>query len=296
MKLLVIGKQGQLARSLAELDIGDALHVTALGRPDIDLTAPETIISAMKMVAPDIVVNAAAYTAVDQAQTEPNKAALINAEGAGQIADACQNNGVPLIHISTDYVFDGKKTSPYSEQDAVDPLGVYGSSKLAGERMVATRCQHHIILRTAWVFSPFGRNFVKTMLRLATERTDIQVVDDQIGSPTYAPHLADAIYTIAQKIVRNPGQEDWGLYHCAGSGDATWCDIAKTVFEVSSRLNSVTANVQAISSAKYSTPVQRPANSRLNCEKLARIFSVQMPDWAIGVTSCVTRLAAKMTT
>jgi dTDP-4-dehydrorhamnose reductase len=292
VKVLVIGRDGQLARSLAAAPKPDGLELAAIERPEIDLAKPETIAPVFDRIAPDLVINAAAYTAVDRAETEPELAHAVNAEGPGRVAAACARRGIPLIHISTDYVFDGTKPGPYFEDDAVAPLGVYGRSKLEGERRVAGECARHVILRTAWLVSPYGHNFVKSMLRLAASRTDIGVVDDQTGNPTYAPHLAEGILAIAQRYrVRGPNAVPWGVYHAAGSGEATWCDLAREVFQRSTDLGGVNAMVRPITTAEYPTPARRPANSRLDCCKLARAFDLRLPDWRVGVAECLRSLS-----
>ena len=201
MKVLVIGAQGQLARSLLEFAKSADISVVAVGRPELDLLKPTTVARAIEDAASDVVINTAAYTAVDKAEAEPELAYAINAEGAGRVAEACARKNIPLIHISTDYVFNGALARPYREDDQAAPLGVYGQSKLEGERRVADVWQRHIILRTAWVYSPFGHNFVKSMLRLAANRSEIGVVDDQVGNPTYAPHLAAGILAVARQIM-----------------------------------------------------------------------------------------------
>ena len=200
MKVLVIGAQGQLARSLLEVAKSADTSVVAVGRPQLDLLKPDTVSRAIEDAASDVVINTAAYTAVDKAEAEPELAYAINAEGAGRVAEACARKNIPLIHISTDYVFNGALARPYREDDQTAPLGVYGQSKLEGERRVADVWQRHVILRTAWVYSPFGHNFVKSMLRLAANQAEIGVVDDQIGNPTYAPHLAAGILAVARQI------------------------------------------------------------------------------------------------
>lgn len=293
MKVLVIGATGQLAKSLAGANPPDGITVLTVGRPEIELLVPATMEPVLDRVAPCLVVNAAAYTAVDKAESEPELAYAVNAHAPGHLAAICSRNGIPLIHVSTDYVFDGSKSEPYIEDDPVAPLGVYGASKLEGERRVAAEGARHIILRTAWVHSPFGRNFVKTMLRLAESRAEISVVDDQSGSPTFAPHLADGILAIAAQVLsqeHGTGEADWGIYHAAGAGDATWHDVAAEAFEHSARLQGPHAQLRAITTAQYPTPVKRPANSRLDCTKLERIFGVRLPEWRVGVLECVERL------
>ncbi len=290
MKLLVIGRSGQVAQALAACHGQEGQDVVTLGRPDVDLTKPETLLAAVQIHQPDVVVNAAAYTAVDQAESEQSQAFAVNESGAAHVAAACVQHGCPLIHISTDYVFDGTKSAPYCEKDPVAPLGIYGKSKFAGEQRVAETCPHHVILRTAWVHSPFGQNFIKTMLRLAKDRSELSVVNDQIGSPTYAPHLARAIISVASKIMSDPDDVAWGTYHAAGSGEATWYEVAQKTFDVSSSLGGVSANVSPIPSSDYPTPAKRPANSRLDCENLKQCFAITMVNWQRGVDECVHQL------
>ncbi len=289
MRILVAGSEGQLARSLRALSPPRGTEIIAVGRPDLDLLVPSTIEAAFDAARPDLVVNAAAYTAVDKAESEPEAALAVNAAGAEALALQCATRSLPIIHVSTDYVFDGSKPSAYREADPVSPLGAYGRSKLEGERRVAAACPQHVILRTAWVFSPYGQNFVKTMLRLAESRPEISVVDDQIGSPTYAPHLAAAILEVARSLAR-PEAVTWGIYHAAGSGEATWCGLAREALGVSERLGGPTATVRAITTAEYPTPARRPANSRLDCTRLKAAFGVEMPPWREGVETCVRQL------
>ena len=286
LKILVVGR-GQLAVSVARAQRSDNVEVIAVGRPETDLTAPETISRAIDHYVPQVVINCAAYTGVDKAELEPVAAYAVNAEGAAHVARACAERAIPLIHLSTDYVFDGDKPTPYSERDPVAPLSVYGSTKLAGEQLVAAGCMRHIILRTSWIFSPYGHNFVKTMLRLAKRQNQIRVVDDQLGNPTYAPHLAAAVVAIADSIGRKKGHDLWGIYHAAGSGEATWCELAREVFRKSLQLDGRTVSVLPITSAEYPTPARRPKNSRLSCTKLARTFGISLPDWQLGASECV---------
>jgi len=289
VRILVVGNEGQLARSLKALSPPPGVEIAAVGRPALDLLDPSTIKIAFDAAQPDLVVNAAAYTAVDKAESEPDAAFAVNGAGAEALAQQCAMRSLPFIHVSTDYVFDGSKSSPYRETDPVSPLGAYGRSKLEGERRVAAACPQHIILRTAWVFSPYGQNFVKTMLRLAASRPEIAVVDDQIGNPTYAPHLAAAILEVAQGIARRDSVS-WGLYHAVGSGEVTWCGLAREVFALSERLGGPKADVRAITTAEYPTPARRPANSRLDCTRLRDAFGVELPAWREGVEDCVREL------
>lgn len=291
VKLLVTGAEGQVAKCLVAAGMAAGMDVTALGRPRLDITVPASIADAVKSLQPDAIVNAAAYTAVDKAESEPDVAHAVNAIGAENVARAAYEAGIPVVHISTDYVFDGCKVSAYAESDAVGPTSVYGKSKLDGERLVAAAAPRHIIVRTAWVHSPFGHNFVKTMLRLAQTRAEIGVVDDQFGSPTYAPHLAAALLDVVRQL-NAPGDAGgvWGVYHACGTGETTWCGLAREVFDVSARLGGLQTIVKPVATSDYPTAARRPANSRLSCEKLRAVFGVSLPDWRQGVSECVERL------
>ena len=291
MKILVTGATGQLAHCLVE-EARETVEIVALGRPQCDITEYSSVVAILASTRPDVVVNAAAYTAVDKAESEPDAAHLVNAFGAGNVARACAAAGTPLIHISTDYVFDGTGRGYYTEGDPTGPMGVYGRTKLAGEQAVMAHAPRSVVLRTAWVHSPFGNNFVKTMLRLAASRPEISVVADQHGSPTYAPHLARTVVAVAHRLHEGCASEATpsGIYHCAGDGEATWCELAREAFRVSSSRGGVSANVKAITTAEYPTPARRPANSRLDISRLRRDFGVDMPHWTVGVNECVIRL------
>jgi dTDP-4-dehydrorhamnose reductase len=294
MRILVAGGTGQLAQSLIEASAQRVgWELTAVGRPALDLHAPLSLARAIAAVRPHVVVNAAAYTAVDRAESEPDLAFAINRDGAGALAKAAADHGLPIVHISTDYVFDGRKPGSYVESDGTAPQGIYGRSKLAGEEQVAAANPRSIILRTAWVYSPFGSNFVKTMLRLAVERPELRVVADQRGNPTYAPHLADAILAILPVLVEAPpGGGPWGVYHAAGQGDTTWHGLAQEVMAAAAVHGRPSVPVRAISTEEYSTPARRPANSRLSCGTLARVFGITLPPWGEGVRQCVERLCS----
>ncbi|PHS28939.1 MAG: dTDP-4-dehydrorhamnose reductase [Robiginitomaculum sp.] len=285
--LLVIGRSGQLARALVEAG-GD--HITALGHQEADITNADSVKAALEQYRPALVINAAAYTAVDAAQTDKVAALALNTTGPATLAGLCAERDVPLIHISTDYVFDGTSITPYQEDDVPSPLGVYGRTKLAGEQAVRQHNPRHIIARTAWVHSPIGKNFVKTMLHLARDRDDIRVVADQFGNPTYAPHLAHALLHMAERILNTAGFSDWGIYHLAGTGRTSWADFAEEVFAVSAALGGPNARVTPIPSADYPTPAPRPANSCLQCDKAHERFGITMPDWRKGAKSCVQAL------
>lgn len=292
MRLLVTGWQGQVARSLVEV-AATRPEVTALaiGRPALDLCVHPSILRTLADNAPDVVINTAAYTAVDKAESDAEAAFALNRDGAGLLASAAAARGIPIIHISTDYVFDGAKPTPYVESDAPAPLNVYGRSKLAGEEAVAAANPRHVILRTAWVHSPFGANFVKTMLRLAASRPRIEVVDDQHGTPTYAPHLAAVIIDVAHALVRGgEGAVASGIYHATAAGGTTWCGLAREIFACSADLGGPKAEVAPIPTSGYPTPARRPARSLLDSSKLARTFGCRLPDWERGVRACVERL------
>ena len=282
MRLVVTGKAGQVALSLAERAPAGA-RVILLGRPELDLAEPADIAAALTAARPDVVVNAAAYTGVDKAETEREMAFAVNAVGAGAVAAATHALGVPLIHISTDYVFDGSKAAPYTESDATAPLGVYGASKLAGEQAVLAAHPGAVICRTAWVYSPFGANFVKTMLRLAETRGEVGVVADQIGNPTNALDIADCVLQLASKRAE-------GVFHMAGPGDASWADLAEAIFAASAAHGGPSARVRRITTADYPTPAPRPANSRLDCRKLAETHGLSLPDWRPSLAAVVARL------
>lgn len=288
MKVLVIGRSGQVAQALAERP-GGGVVITAIGRPEADLTDRVALEVAIEQAAPDIVVNAAAYTAVDKAESDEAAAFAVNADGPQALGAAARKAGVPVIHLSTDYVFDGRKAAPYVEDDDTTPLGVYGRSKLVGEEGLASEQPEHIILRTAWVYAPYGANFVRTMLRLAETRPTVRVVADQVGCPTYAPHLADAILDLASLVLAR--RAGWGIYHAAGGGETSWHGLAAAVFAEGDRYGWPVPELEAITTADYPTPARRPANSRLDGSKLQRDFGIVLPHWQHGVADCVRRLA-----
>ncbi len=291
MDVLVIGKSGQLAASLLEAERPPGIRMTASEPPELDLADEASIQRAFDSAKPDLVVNAAAYTAVDRAESEPDLAYAINAAGPGVIAALCQNNRIPLIHISTDYVFDGTATRPYRETDPAKPLGIYGLSKYEGERRISAICERHLIFRTSWLYSPFGHNFVKTMIRLGAERDELRIVSDQIGNPTYAPHLADAILKVMVRLKNDKISDDiWGLYHASAMGEASWHDFACEVFNQIESSGGVAPKVTPITTQDYPTPARRPANSRLDCSKLKNTFDVHFPNWRDGVRECIARL------
>lgn len=294
MKILVVGARGQLARALAECaPLHPDLAVLALGRPRLDLLDEASIAGAIDAVAPDVVVNAAAYTAVDKAEREVDAAFAVNRDGAGALARAANAHGCPIIHISTDYVFDGVKPTPYIETDLPNPAGVYGRSKFAGEAAVVAANPRHVILRTAWVFGAHGHNFLKTIVRLSRERSELRVVADQHGNPTFAPHLARTILAIAAQLADGNRREVWGVFHAAGSGATTWHGFATAIVSAAARLGAPQVPLLPISTDDYPTPVGPPPNSRLDCGKLERVYGLRLPPWQQGLNECIGRLAAE---
>lgn len=294
MRIAVTGRTGQVVQSLLARAGAAGVTVIPVGRPELDLAQPDGVQQALANAQPDCIVNAAAYTAVDKAETEPGLAMRINGEGAGVVAAAAAALGVPLIQISTDYVFDGMAPQPWLETDPTAPLSAYGRSKLAGEEAVAASGADWTILRTAWVYSPYGGNFVKTMLRLAESRDEIGVVSDQLGSPTNALDLADAIIGVAKGLVARPGDAALrGIFHTAGLGEASWADLAETVFAASAALGGPSARVRRIPTIDYPTPARRPGNSRLDCSLLAERHGLRLPPWQDSVKTCVATLLAQ---
>jgi dTDP-4-dehydrorhamnose reductase len=290
MRIAVTGQSGQVVRAMIERAPA-GITVLPIGRPALDLALSETIQPAIVVARPDIVVNAAAYTAVDQAESEPDIAMRINGDAAGEVASAAAFLGVPVIQVSTDYVFDGSLDRPYREDDPVGPVSVYGASKLAGERAVAAATGNHAILRTAWVYSPFGKNFVKTMLRLGETRAEVAVVADQRGCPTSALDIADAVFMVARNLLARPADQTLrGVFHMGAAGEAVWADVAEAVFAERRRAGGAGVTVRRITTADYPTPARRPANSRIDCSLLAARHGVTLPDWRGAVAACTSRL------
>jgi dTDP-4-dehydrorhamnose reductase len=276
MNILVAGRTGQVAQSLAALPTPERQFIT-LGRPDLDIRDRASIDAAIAEHRPAAIINAAAYTAVDKAESEPDLAFAVNETGAGNLAAAASAAGLPIVHISTDYVFAGDKDGFYTEDDPVDPQSVYGRSKLAGERAVAQANPDHVILRTAWIFSPYGHNFLKTMLRLAADRDVVRVVSDQWGSPTYAPDIAQGIAAVLEKALTSPADPSWrGTFHMTAEGACTWADFAEEIFRQSAAQGGASAKVERITTAEYPTPAKRPANSRLDNGRFKQVFGFSL--------------------
>ncbi len=291
MKLIVTGSEGQVARSLLERGLARGVEVRSIARPQLDLADADTIARTFEHEQADVVVNAAAYTQVDRAESEEALATRVNGVGAGLVAAAARRIGAPVIQVSTDYVFDGSLDRPYREEDATGPVGAYGRSKLAGERAVAIAHPDHVILRTAWVYSPFGANFVRTMLRLGETRSEISVVADQAGCPTSALDIADAILMVARRWSNGPRPANLsGVFHLTGAGEATWAEFATAIFAEAEKHGRAPVTVKAITTAQYPTPARRPANSRLDGTRLREVYGVAPPHWRDSLRVCVSRL------
>jgi dTDP-4-dehydrorhamnose reductase len=289
--ILVVGKAGQVARCLVDAGQLKGLPVLAAGRPQLDITDPQSVDRKIAAVLPRAIVNAAAYTAVDKAETEVAQAFALNRDGAGNLADAARKLCVPFIHISTDYVFDGRKPTPYQEDDLPSPLSVYGRSKLEGELAVLEANPDALIVRTAWVYSPYGSNFVKTMLRLAETQDVVRVVDDQCGAPTDAMEIARALLDMTMRLIESGMQRRSGIYHLTAFGETTWYGFAAAVYDEWASRGRRVPLLQAIATADYPTPAPRPANSRLDCTKIERTFGVRLPFWSMPLGGCVAHLA-----
>jgi dTDP-4-dehydrorhamnose reductase len=293
MRIAVTGLRGQVATSLIER-AGAGVEVVALGRPAFDLEDRGAVIAGLEHARPEVVVNAAAYTAVDKAETEEAVAVRVNGEGAGHVAEAAARLGVPLLHLSTDYVFDGALPRPYREEDPTGPTGAYGRSKLIGEKRVAERCPNSVILRTAWVYSASGANFVRTMLRLNETREEVGVVADQIGNPTSALDIADALLAIAARVKDDSSPALRGVFHMTGSGEASWADFAEAIFCEAAARGRRSTRAKRITSADYPTLARRPANSRLDNEKLSRVYGLRLPEWRVSLAGCCGRLLHRL--
>ena len=284
MKILVTGRDGQVGHELVR-SLDPLGEVTALGREAMDLANPDSIRRAIAMLEPEIIVNAAAYTAVDRAEEETELACAVNAKGPGVLAEEAKRLDALLLHYSTDYVFDGEKSGPYAENDPTNPLGAYGLTKLEGEQHIAASGCRHLILRTSWVYSVRGRNFLLTMRRLAAERPELSVVDDQYGAPTSAPAIADATNSILRLVMQDKGEE--GLFHLTAEGRTSWYEFARLIV---AHQGSKQTPVKPISSDQYPTPARRPRNSCLDNEKLRRTFGVRLDPWDAEAVRILDRL------
>jgi dTDP-4-dehydrorhamnose reductase len=294
--VLVFGRTGQLGHALHQMLEGTP-GWRLVGRDDADLSVPGAAARAVAEARPEWVVNAAAYTAVDQAESEPGRAHRINAEATGEMAAAAAEAGAAFLHVSTDYVYDGGKQGPWREDDPTGPLGVYGRTKLEGERLALAANPRTVILRTAWVYAPWGRNFVRTMLRLAAERPRLHIVDDQTGNPTSALDLARACRHTVETLGEAPaGDPRWGLYHYAGGGTVTWAGFAHEIFRLAEARGLIrrAPEIEPITTADYPTPARRPANSALDCARFERAFGLAPRPWGEALAEVMTRIEDSM--
>ena len=291
MRICVIGKSGQIASALAEE--AQNVEIIRLGRPDFDLASSSFSGQAIINFAPQILINAAAYTAVDRAEYEQERATAINNRAAARLSSIAASIEIPIIHLSTDYVFDGLKVTPYCEADVPSPINFYGRSKLAGERAVRDANPRHIILRTAWVYSHTGRNFVRTMLDRAVQ-DDFRVVSDQFGNPTYATDVARAILAISKRVTSEPYNKAlYGVFHSTAGSDTSWAGFAEAIFAARARRGGARVRVRPIATSEYPTTARRPANSRLDCSHLCNIYALTLPAWPDGLERCMNAICGE---
>jgi dTDP-4-dehydrorhamnose reductase len=286
-RILVFGSMGQVGYEVCRLPPPAGFEVLGLDRAGVDVADPAAVAAAVAAAAPAVVVNATAYTAVDRAESEPEAAMALNRDAPEHMARACAAAGIPLIHISTDYVYDGAKTGPYLETDPVAPLNVYGRTKLEGERAVRAATPRHVILRTSWVYGPRRANFVRTMLRLGSERPELGVVADQHGCPTAAADLARAILAIAGRLTNDPPTEAFGVFHACGAGPTTWHGFAAAIFDLAARRGAPLPRLRAIATSAYPTPARRPVNSVLDTTRLEAAYGLRLPPWPDSLAACL---------
>ena len=285
MRILISGQHGQVSTELQH-HLKTLGELVVPGRAEFDLTDPQQLRQQVRRVRPDLIINAAAYTAVDQAENESQVAFAINATAPGILAEEAAQLGIALIHYSTDYVFDGNKSTPYNEDDAPNPLGVYGQSKLAGEQAITAVQGQHLILRTSWVYSNHGRNFLLTMQRLLQEKPELRVVADQIGAPTWAGTIAQSTRALIERWqAGQPGA--WGTYHLTAQGETSWFGFAQAIGDALRAQGKACANLLPIPSSDYPTPATRPLNSRLDGQRLQREWGVSQPDWQTALRECL---------
>ena len=285
MKVLINGRHGQVSHEL-QRRLGAVGELIVLGRDQLDLAQPDQIRRQVQNIRPDLIINAAAHTAVDLAESEPQSAFAINAIAPGILAEEALALNIPLIHYSTDYVFDGTKAGPYNEDDTPNPLGVYGKSKLAGEQAIRGVQGKHLILRTSWVYSTHGRNFLLTMQRLLQEKPELRVVADQIGAPTWAGTIANSTLAMIEHWQTN-STANWGTYHLTAQGETSWFGFAQAIGEALRQQGKPCADLLPIPSSDYPTPAARPLNSRLDCSRLQRDWGVSQPDWQTALRECL---------
>lgn len=295
MRIIIVGNKGQLGADLMQRAGHYGVDAKGADLPECDITQADSIQQAIADAGSTIgaVINAAAYTAVDRAESETQKAFAVNSDGAGLLARACNQNNIPLIHISTDYVFGGLKTSPYLPSDPINPLGIYGQSKAAGETAVRQHCQQHVIVRTSWLYGLYGENFVKTMLRLGKEREELRIIDDQVGSPTYAGDLADALIQAAVQIMG--GKSPWGTYHYCNAGALTWYAFARKIFTLARAHDQFAVkNIVSILTAHYPSPAPRPHFSVLDCTSFEETFELTRRPWDTALKEMLAALYAQV--
>ena len=286
-RIAIIGRNGQVSRAL-QTTLASEYDLVTIGRPDADLGEPQALKAAIRAAQPDAVINPAAYTAVDIAEDEPELAQSVNVVGAQSVAEVAAQIGTPIIHFSTDYVFDGRKTSPYLETDPPNPLSVYGRTKLEGERCVVRANPRHVILRTAWVYGATGSNFVRTMLRLANERPFVRVVDDQYGAPTLADDLAGAVRRILVQLDADPNRQDlYGVFHATGGGATTWFHFAQAIMDGAKERGAAHIPVHPIKAKDYPVKAARPAYSVLSTQKFKTVYGAELPDWQSALAHCL---------
>ncbi|MDB5594913.1 MAG: dTDP-4-dehydrorhamnose reductase [Hyphomicrobiales bacterium] len=291
MRIVVTGHQGQVVSALKERAASAGATIVTIGRPELDLADDSDCTEAFASLRPDVIVSAGAYTAVDKAESEPDLAMRINAGGAGLVARAAAALDVPIIHLSTDYVFDGTKASPWVETDPTGPVSVYGATKLAGELAVRAATPKSVMLRISWVYAPFGNNFVRTMLRLAETRDTMRVIADQTGAPTSALDIADGILKVAQRVAaRSYDPANYGIFHMGAAGQASWADFAEAIFSGLAARGGKHVVVERITTAEYPTPARRPANSRLDSSAIAHVHGVVLPHWRESLETVLDRL------
>jgi dTDP-4-dehydrorhamnose reductase len=286
---MVAGGNGQVGQCLIDRLKRSDVAWEAHGRATFDIADEHSVAEHLQRFKPSVLINAAAYTSVDKAEMEPDVAARANIKGPATLAKLCREHDCSIIHISTDYVFSGDASKPYTPEDPIGPSGVYGATKLEGERRIQEACPQHVIMRTAWVFSEHGNNFMKTMLRLASERDKLQVVDDQQGTPTYAGHIADALLTIASRITHTKDSKLYGLYHFGGDIPVTWCGFARYILDAALDKGMITRlpKVNGITTADFPTPAQRPSYSVLDSSLLKERFDISPSDWHLGVDTAL---------
>ncbi len=291
LKILITGKEGQVdsefaLRAAASHDI----ELTRIGLPDCDLGRPESLRAPVLAARPDVIISSAAFTAVDRCEAEEDLALRVNAHGPGALAGLAAELGVPILHLSTDYVFSGEKTTPWQEDDLPAPVSAYGRTKLAGELAVRAATDNHVILRTAWVYSVHGTNFVKTMLRLAETRDEISVVTDQWGCPSSAAEIARGLETIARRVAVDANPALRGTFHMTGQGETHWAGFAEVIFEGARRRGAKAARIIPIAGSAWPSPARRPANSRLNCDRLRDIYGLGLAPWRESLEKCLDQL------